>query len=87
MAKHLNAHFKPAQAVDPEEITFAAGVTDLNEVCALLTCNPDNHEAILIGKPVYGSFSRDLGARTGYVMVSVPTTPLILTSVLLKCGH
>lgn len=42
MAKHLNNHFKPAMAIDAEEITFAAGVTSLNEVCALVLCNPDD---------------------------------------------
>ncbi|KAI0405233.1 PLP-dependent transferase [Xylaria palmicola] len=65
MASHINKHFGPAHAVDAEEITFAAGVTDLNEACALVTCNPDADEAIMLGGPVYGSFSRDLYMRTG----------------------
>lgn len=63
MAKHLNNHFKPVMAIDAEEITFAAGVTSLNEVCALVLCNPD--DAIMLGRPVYGAFYRDLGTRTG----------------------
>ncbi|KAI0531850.1 pyridoxal phosphate-dependent transferase [Xylaria digitata] len=49
MAHHLNTHFAPAQAIDAEEITFAAGVTNLNEACALVTCNPDAGEAIMLG--------------------------------------
>ncbi|KAI0454571.1 PLP-dependent transferase [Xylaria acuta] len=49
MANHMNKHFEPASPIDAEEITFAAGVTDLNEACA----------------PVYGAFSRDLSMRTG----------------------
>ncbi|KAI0420287.1 PLP-dependent transferase [Xylaria grammica] len=65
MANHLNAHFAPASAIDAEEITFAAGVTNLNEACALVTCNPDADEAIMLGKPVYGAFSLDLCLRTG----------------------
>ncbi|KAI1640709.1 pyridoxal phosphate-dependent transferase [Biscogniauxia mediterranea] len=65
MANHLNMHFEPAQEIDPEEITFAAGVTDLNEVCALLTCDPGQNEAIMLGGPIYGSFSKDLTQRTG----------------------
>ncbi|KAK6953322.1 hypothetical protein Daesc_005625 [Daldinia eschscholtzii] len=68
MAKHLNAHFKPAKKIDSEEITFAAGVTALNEASALLTCNPDNQEGILLGGPVYGAFSRDLTMRTGAIL-------------------
>ncbi|KAI3318157.1 PLP-dependent transferase [Xylariaceae sp. AK1471] len=65
MASHLNKHFSPAHAIDAEEITFAAGVTDLNEVCALITCNPDTDDSIILGRPVYGAFSRDLCMRTG----------------------
>lgn len=64
MAKHLNEFFRPAQAIDPEEITFAAGVTDLNEVCALITCDPDRHDSIMLGRPIYGPFSKDLVMRT-----------------------
>lgn len=63
MAKHLNIHFKPFQEIDAEEITFAAGVTFLNEACALLIC--DEGEAIMLGRPVYGAFYRDLTTRTG----------------------
>ncbi|KAI1136382.1 acc synthase [Hypoxylon sp. FL0543] len=65
MAKHLNTHFKPVQEIDPEEITFAAGVTPLNEACALLTCDPEKQESILLGKPIYGAFAKDLTLRTG----------------------
>ncbi|EEU35186.1 uncharacterized protein NECHADRAFT_97577 [Fusarium vanettenii 77-13-4] len=63
MAKHLNRHFHPAQAIDAEEITFTAGVTNLNEVCALVTCDPG--EAIMLGRPIYGPFSKDFVMRTG----------------------
>ncbi|KAH9894579.1 acc synthase [Xylariomycetidae sp. FL2044] len=63
MARHMNAHFRPARAVTAEEVTFAAGVTDLNEVCALLTCDPG--QSVMLGRPVYGSFAGDLGTRTG----------------------
>lgn len=65
MSKHLNAHFNPTQDIGPEEITIAAGVTYLNEVCALLTCNPNQNDAIMLGRPVYGSFNVDLTTRTG----------------------
>ncbi|KAJ3561047.1 hypothetical protein NPX13_g9095 [Xylaria arbuscula] len=68
MASHLNEYFAPVKQVDAEEITFAAGVTILNETCALVTCNPDADEAIMVGGPIYGSFSRDLCMRTGVTM-------------------
>jgi histidinol-phosphate/aromatic aminotransferase/cobyric acid decarboxylase-like protein len=64
MAKHLNTYFKPAHAIDAEQITFAAGVTQLIEACALLLCNADE-DAIMLGRPVYGTFSRNLAMRTG----------------------
>ncbi|KAL2672347.1 hypothetical protein Neosp_013052 [[Neocosmospora] mangrovei] len=63
MAKHLNRHFHPAQAIDAEEVTFTAGVTNINEVCALVTCDPG--EAIMLGRPIYGPFSKDFVMRTG----------------------
>lgn len=63
MAKHLNTFFKPASDISAEEITFAAGVTALNEACALLTC--DEGEAIMLARPNYGTFLRDLTTRTG----------------------
>lgn len=62
MAKHLNTHFRPARAIDAEEITFAAGVTSLNEACAFVLCDPDD-DIMLVG-PVYGAFNRDLSTRT-----------------------
>jgi 1-aminocyclopropane-1-carboxylate synthase len=69
MADHLNKHFNPAHAngsFHAEDITFAAGVTHLNEVCALLTCDPEaGDDTIMLGRPVYGSFSKDLCMRTG----------------------
>lgn len=65
MARHLNARFQPVQEIDPEEITFAAGVTDLDEVCAMLTCDLDSHDSIMLGEPVYGAFQKDFAMRTG----------------------
>jgi len=63
MSRHLITHFKPAQNISAEQITFAAGVTDLNEVIALVTCNPG--DAIMLGRPNYGAFTRDMTTRTG----------------------
>ena len=80
----MNAHFKPVQKIDADQITFAAGVTDLNEVCALITCDAAQHDAIMLGGPVYGSFYRDLKMRTGYVRVCMIGLRLLLTSILLK---
>ncbi|KAL8673111.1 MAG: hypothetical protein Q9168_002466 [Polycauliona sp. 1 TL-2023] len=65
MANHLNAFFHPVQPIHPEDMTFAAGVTDLKEVCALTTCNPNQQDSIMLGSPIYGPFSKDLVMRTG----------------------
>jgi 1-aminocyclopropane-1-carboxylate synthase len=70
MSKRLNARSKPVQDINPEEITIAAGVTHLNEVCALLTCNLNQNDAIMLGSPVYGGFNIDLTARTGAVSLT-----------------
>ena len=67
MARHLNEYFHPASKIDAEQLTFAAGVTDLNEVCALVTC--EKGDAIMLGRPVYGAFFRDLTTRTGSVAI------------------
>ena len=65
MTKHLNQRFQPVQTIDPEEITFTAGVTSLNEACALITCN--SGDSIMLGTPIYSPFAKDLVMRTGYV--------------------
>jgi 1-aminocyclopropane-1-carboxylate synthase len=66
MATHLNEYFHPISQVDAEEITFAAGVTELNETCALTRC--DEGDAVMLAGPSYVSFNRDLTMRTGYVL-------------------
>ena len=61
----MNAHFSPVTPFDPEEMSIAAGVTDFNEVCALLTCDADANDGIMLGTSIYGAFARDLSMRTG----------------------
>lgn len=63
MAKHLNEYFRSIKEVDPESITFTAGVTDLNEVCSMVFANPGDY--ILLGGLCYGVFNKDLCMRTG----------------------
>ena len=62
MAKHLNTHFQPFAPIDAGQLTFAAGVTNLNELCGFLLCDPN--DSILLVGPVYGAFNRDLTTRT-----------------------
>ncbi|KAF7593693.1 hypothetical protein BBP40_010985 [Aspergillus hancockii] len=65
MAGHLNRRFWPWTGIDGVEVTFAAGVTNLNEVCALSLCDADQGDGIMLGRPVYGAFSGELAMRTG----------------------
>lgn len=62
MANHVNEYFHPQQPLNAENVTFAAGVTALNEACAFALCDPE--DAVLLGRYNYGAFPTDLGART-----------------------
>jgi 1-aminocyclopropane-1-carboxylate synthase len=79
MALHMNEYFMPYTPLNAEHITFAAGVTFINELCALLTCDPDCGDAILLGRPNYGSFARDMVTRGQLVI------PRVLHSFLSHC--
>lgn len=65
MATHINATFRPDKDVTEEHVTFAAGVTALNEACAINLANEG--EALLLGMPIYGSFHNDLTMTTKLV--------------------
>ncbi|KAJ6151006.1 acc synthase, partial [Penicillium chermesinum] len=67
MARHLNSYFRPATAFLAEEITFAAGLTSLNEACALVLC--DAGDIIMLGQPVYGLSIAIFRRGHGYVPV------------------
>ncbi|KAK7215675.1 hypothetical protein V2G26_003678 [Clonostachys chloroleuca] len=63
MANHLNEYFAPVSSFDAEQITFAAGVTSLSEISAMVLCDPG--DAIMIGRPCHSGFEKDLCMRTG----------------------
>jgi 1-aminocyclopropane-1-carboxylate synthase len=65
MADTVNEHFNPWNEVTKDQVTFAAGVTALNESITLALCDPGDF--ILLGQPAYGSFGNDLIQRTGCV--------------------
>jgi len=65
MASHINTYFAPVTPIASGDITWAAGVTALNEMLTMVLC--DEGDAILIGSTVYGSFNKDLTMRTAYV--------------------
>ncbi|VUC33965.1 unnamed protein product, partial [Clonostachys rosea] len=63
MANHLNEYFVPVSSFDAEQITFAAGITSLSEISAMVLCDPG--DAIMIGRPCHSGFEKDLCMRTG----------------------
>lgn len=63
MAALVNDYFAPLTPISEDNITFAAGVTALNEMIAQVLCNVG--DAIMLGRPNYGSFNKDLVLRTG----------------------
>jgi len=70
MATHINTYFAPESPITGEDITWAAGVTALNEMLTLVLC--DDGDSILIGSTVYGSFNKDITMRTAYVSLGQP---------------
>ena len=63
MATHINETFDPVFDVAHEHVTFAPGVTALNE---MLTKNlADEGDSLLLGMPCYGQFNIDLKMNTG----------------------
>jgi 1-aminocyclopropane-1-carboxylate synthase len=63
MAAHINETFNPTFEVTNEHITFAPGVTALNEMVAKNLA--DDGDAWLLGMPCYGAFNFDLRMTTG----------------------
>lgn len=68
MASHVNTYFNPHFPVTEEQVTFTASVTGLNEMIALNLTNEG--EAILFGRPNYGSFNGDLVTKSKYVIIN-----------------
>lgn len=62
MSNHINAYFAPTIPTIAEDITWAAGVTALNEMLTLVLC--DEEDSILVGSTIYGMFNKDITTRT-----------------------
>lgn len=58
MANFINTGFSPASPTTVDEISFASGVTALNDIVSL--CTTAENEGLLLGMPIYGSFAPDL---------------------------
>ncbi|KAF2099405.1 PLP-dependent transferase [Rhizodiscina lignyota] len=62
MAGLVNDYFAPLTPISADHITFTAGVTALNEMITQVLCNEG--DTIMLGRPSYGSFNKDLVLRT-----------------------
>jgi xeroderma pigmentosum group C-complementing protein len=70
MANLIATYFHPAKPISPEHIVFTNGVTSLNAVCAQCLTNPG--DGILLGQPIYGSFTGDLSFLSGCQLIYSP---------------
>ncbi|KAB8211009.1 hypothetical protein BDV34DRAFT_220181 [Aspergillus parasiticus] len=69
-----------------QDITFAAGVSYLNEASALIVFDPDQNDAIMLGRPVYGVFVRNLAVEANIDLeyVSVGDTEQSCLSIVAR---
>jgi hypothetical protein len=72
MASFLNNRFAPASPVTMEHVSFATGVTALNEVIANCMTDGEN-DGILLGMPIYGSFAPDMQSTSEYTSIEPST--------------
>lgn len=70
MANLITTYFRPAMPILNEHIVFTNGVTSLNAICALSLTNPG--DGILLGQPIYGSFTGDLRVPSDCQLIYTP---------------
>ncbi|KAL2841748.1 acc synthase [Aspergillus pseudoustus] len=70
MAKLMNRYFNPVLSILSDNIVFTSGVTSLNALCALSLTDPG--DGILLGMPIYGSFTGDLSVLSNCKLVYTP---------------
>lgn len=59
MSSFINKRFAPASAVAMEHLSFVSGVTALNDILSLCLTEGED-DALLLGMPIYGSFTGDM---------------------------
>ncbi|KAF7530773.1 hypothetical protein PCG10_000283 [Penicillium crustosum] len=70
MTNLITSYFHPATPISPNNIVFANGVTSLNAISALNLTNPG--DGILLGQPIYGSFTGDLRVPSECQLIYTP---------------
>ncbi|KAL8918305.1 MAG: hypothetical protein Q9172_005487, partial [Xanthocarpia lactea] len=69
LSSYFNDYFKPVQKALPEQFLVAGGATSIIDLVAVGVADED--DGILIGRPLYTSFAKDISARAGAKMVPV----------------
>ncbi|KAE8411907.1 pyridoxal phosphate-dependent transferase [Aspergillus pseudocaelatus] len=69
IARFLTRYLSPAKALKPSQIVSANGVSSATEHCSWALCDPD--EGMLVGRPYYRGFNRDVCLRPGAKLVPV----------------
>lgn len=77
--RHLHPCLHPCHPVEPAHLLVSNGVTPAVETMSWAVANPG--DAILIGRPYYGTFPADVGKRTGVELLPVDFGPVDLMSV------
>ncbi|KAL8718642.1 MAG: hypothetical protein Q9225_004239 [Loekoesia sp. 1 TL-2023] len=69
LSNYFNDYFNPVHKVLPEQLLVAGGVTPIIDLITFGTADPG--DGILIGRPLYSSFLKDVSTRAGAKLVSV----------------
>ncbi|KAI4185046.1 MAG: hypothetical protein L6R41_004363 [Letrouitia leprolyta] len=69
LSSFFNDYFNPLNKVLPEELVIAGGVTSVIDLITFATTNPG--DGVLVGRPLYTSFSNDVSIRSEAKLVAV----------------
>ncbi|KAL9604023.1 MAG: hypothetical protein Q9219_000785 [cf. Caloplaca sp. 3 TL-2023] len=69
LSDFFNDYLHPFNKVQPQQLLVAAGVTSVLDLISFAVANPG--DGILIGRPLYGSFLKDLSTRSEGKLVPV----------------
>lgn len=82
ISSFLNRHLDPSTPIDLADIVVTNGVSAATEHCSWALCDPG--DGILLGRPYYRSFLKDLGVRPNVKVIPVEfgaKDPLDVSSV------
>lgn len=82
ISKFLNRHLHPCTPIDIADVVVTNGVSAATEHCSWALCDPG--DGILLGRPYYRSFLKDLGTRPSVQVIPVnfgAMDPLDVSSV------